>query len=149
MTCKILRILLVALAASFSVFFVEAHAMYARMTNAQLIAASDLILLGRLTGIEKKPDADGTGQRLVGVLQAEEILKGPQRAGPVWLAVKQSGGLQSSSDIAFSTGQTGLWFLRRLPGGGHAIYAADHPQRFVPYPQAKEMARAVSDALNR
>ena len=139
------RNLLVVLATSLSLFLTEAQAMYARMSDAQLIAASDLIVLGTLTGSAKKPGAEG--QRLVGLLKISKTLKGGKAAGTVWLAVPQPGGLQSSSDIAFSPGQSGLWFLRRLAGTGRAVYAADHPQRFVPQPQAEDAARAVSEAL--
>ena len=141
------RNLLVVLATSLSLFLTEAQAMYARMSDAQLIAASDLIVLGTLTGFAKKPGADGDGQRVVGILNVSKTLKGGKGAATIWLAVPQPGGLQSSSDVAFSPGQKGLWFLRRLAGSGHLVYAADHPQRFVPHPQAEETARAVSDAL--
>ena len=143
------RNLLVVLATSLSLFLTEAQAMYARMSDAQLIAASDLIVLGTLTGFSKKPDPDGSGQRVVGLLKVDKALKGGKTSGTVWLDVPQPGGLQSSSDVGFSRGQSGLWFLRRVSASSQPIYAADHPQRFVPHPQAEETARAVSDALNR
>lgn len=150
MPSTFLRTLFVVLATTLSLFFTEAQAMYARMSDTQLIKASDLIVLGTLSGFATKPDPAGSGQRLFGILNVDEAIKGGKGVGPVWLDVPQPGGLQSSSDIAFSRGQSGLWFLRRLPGAaGRAVYAADHPQRFVPHPQAQETARAVRDALKQ
>jgi hypothetical protein len=148
MPSTFLRSLFVVLAITLSLNFTDVQAMYARMSDTQLIQASDLIVLGTLTGFAKKPDPDGSGQRLVGILKVEKVLKGGKAAATVWLDVPQPGGLQSSSDTAFSRGQSGLWFLRRLPITGHAVYAADHPQRFVPHLQAEETARTVSDALD-
>ena len=139
------RMLLVVLATALGLVLTEAQAMYARMSDAQLIAASDLIVLGTLTGSAMKQGAEG--QRLVGLLKVSKTLKGGKGTVTIWLAVPQPGGLQTSSDIAFSRGQSGLWFLRRLAGTGRAVYAADHPQRFVPQPQAEDAARAVSEAL--
>ena len=81
------RNLLVVLATSLSLFLTEAQAMYARMSDAQLIAASDLIVLGTLTGSAKKPSADG--QRLVGLLKVSKTLKGSKVAGTIWLAAPQ------------------------------------------------------------
>lgn len=146
MPSSLFRDRLVAVAISIGAFSMEAQAMYARMSEAQLIAASDLIVIGKLTGFAKKPSADGNGEQTVGVVKVERSLKGAKNS-TIWLAVPQPGGLKSSSDIGFAPGQTGLWFLRRVSSGGHALYAADHPQRFVAQPQAEDAAKAVSKAL--
>ncbi len=55
----------------------------------------------------------------------------------------------SSTDITYKIGQKGLWFLRLLAPKSAAIYAADHPQRFVPFANAGPSIEAVRKFLDR
>ena len=124
-----------------------AHAMWARLSDAQLIETSSLIVVGTLTKTATTPSNGRT--RTVGVIEIETVLKGNLGTKAVWLNVPQPGSPISSSDIYYGIGQKGLWFLRLLGPESAAIYAADHPQRFVPFTNAGPRIEAVRKFLKR
>ena len=110
-----------------STFAREACAVWVRMSDAELVAQSDLIVSATLARIERQ------GARAIGVLEVHEVLKGGGKPAVVHLALHGGSTLRSSSDIPYSPGQQGLWFLRALPleGASGPLYRADHPQRFL------------------
>lgn len=124
--------------------------MFARMTDAELIETSELIVTGALTGYADIPVPDGAGTRRVGVIEVETVYKGNDGTATVWLDVPQPGGLRSSSDTSFVPGQAaGLWFLHRLPQSEAAVYDAAHPQRFVPASSAGPVIEALRRTLGK
>lgn len=121
------------------IFFVltglEGRAMWAQMSEAELVTGSDVIVTGTLARTTVITDSVGHAKN-VGVIIVENVLKGDGSRTSLYLSMPQPGGIVSSSEIAYRLGQEGLWFLRRLAPARDAIYAADHPQRFVPRDQA-------------
>ncbi len=103
-------------------------AMWFRMSDAELLAQSDLVATGEIA--EARPDG-----RLV--LRIAECLKGCGAFAQALLAGPAAGAPRSSTDLIHHVGQKGLWLLRAHPqAAGEALYLADHPQRFVPADQA-------------
>ena len=105
--------------------------MWAQMSDADLVASSDLIVIGEWLGQTQVALEAGRGAQGIGVIAVTETLKGSAEPGFALVQRPAAGGLQSSSDIGFERGQQGMWLLRAKPGGAQAIYLADHPQRFV------------------
>ncbi len=124
-----------------------AHALWAGLSNSELIEASDLIVVGTLGEFTRVTNPVDGRKRTVGVIEIERVLKGDPGAKTVWLDGPQPGTPLSSSDIVYKTGQKGLWFLRLLTPGRGAIYTADHPQRFVPFSSAGPNIEAVRKYL--
>ncbi len=121
-----LALLLVALTGTGSV-----QAMWAKMTDAELVERSPLIVMATYIG-KAEAGLKVNGEILhPGVLQVDRTLKGNQRE-VIFLQLPQSESLiRKSDDIFFHPGQKGLWFLREVsPQKG--IYKIDNPQRFVP-----------------
>jgi len=113
--------LLIAALGFFLLLQGHANAMWAAMSERELIDASEIIVVG-----EWQP---GPGQPHILV---SEVLKGPAGLRSLPLADTASG-LRSSSDPDHRTGDRGLWLLRRHPDSkARPLYLADHPQRFVP-----------------
>lgn len=105
--------------------------MWARLSDDELVAGSDLIVLGEWLGetqVAFESAAKGQG---VGVIAVSQVLKGKAEPGFVLVQRPGVGALRSSSDLNFERGQRGMWLLRAKPGGAQGIYLADHPQRFV------------------
>lgn len=105
--------------------------MFAAPSLEDLIAGSDLIVLGRVAGYVRVA-VDDTNLR-AGDIVVSELLAPSTAPDPLLLWLPQPGGLRASTDIDYPVGSDGLWFLRRVSGG---LYAADHPQRFVPRAKA-------------
>lgn len=105
--------------------------MWAQMSDAELLASSDVIVLGEWLGQAEVTLDAGAGPQTLGVIAISEALKGGAAAGFVLVQRPAPGALRSSSDLSFERGQKGLWLLRAKPGGARAIYLVDHPQRFV------------------
>jgi len=122
----LLAFLLAALTGTASV-----QAMWARMTDAELVESSQLIVMATYVG--KADVALNVGGEILhlGVLDVGNTLKGNQRE-VVFLQLPRSEGiLRKSDDIFFHPGQKGLWFLREV-SQQEGIYVIDNPQRFVP-----------------
>ncbi len=126
-----------------------AHAMFARMSDQQLIDASEVIVVGTLTRFVTAPDPADGENRTFGLVEVHQALKG-QADGTLMLAVPQPGGPVSSSDIYYRKSDKGLWFLRRVSQKGQTgtpVFAADNPQRFVPMGEAAPGIAAVRKAM--
>ena len=123
------------------------NAMWARLSDAQLVETSSMIVVGTLSNTATTPSNGQT--RTVGVIEIDTVLKGNQGTTSVWLNVPQPGTPISSSDIEYRIGQKGLWFLRSLGPKSAAIFAADHPQRFVPFAIAGPRIEDVRKLLKR
>lgn len=126
----------------------EARAMWAKMSEAELVATSPLIVVGTLEEITRLPRAgDGAG-RTVGVIRIERVLKGDSGARVARIALPDPDGPAMSTDLHYRAGQTGLWFLRVVgDAGGGPLFAADHPQRFVPADRAAAMIETLRGLL--
>ncbi len=105
--------------------------MWARLTDAELIAKSDVIVMAELIGQTRVTLPPAQAPVSLGVLQVEEVLKGDPHRSLLLLVLPSPKGPQSSSDIFYRKGQRGLWFLRPRKAGAVGLYLADHPQRFL------------------
>lgn len=124
------RRLLACLPAFVALSAAPALAMWARMSERELLDSSDLIVIGTFTGYETL-QVDGA-ERRVGVIAVAEVLRGTAPGPELALSVPQPGDLVSSTTLVYPIGAEGLWFLR----AAGVVYAADHPQRFVPLAEA-------------
>ena len=105
--------------------------MWARLSDEELIASSDLIVMGEWLGETQIALEGAASTQGVGVIAVSEVIKGKREPGFVLVQRRGAGALRSSSDLSFERGQRGLWLLRAKPGGAQGIYLADNPQRFV------------------
>ena len=105
--------------------------MWARLSDEELIASSDLIVMGEWLGETQIALEGAASTQGVGVIAVSEVIKGKREPGFVLVQRPGAGALRSSSDLSFERGQRGLWLLRAKPGGAQGIYLADNPQRFV------------------
>ena len=117
--------------------------MWAKLSDAELIAQSDAIVTGVLVG------SDLVSGQILGRIEVRSVLKGDADARVLRLAMPPVGVALSSSDIVFQPRQDGLWFLRLRNRADPDVYLADHPQRFVPAERAEAAAAAVRKALRR
>jgi len=129
-----------------------AVASWTRLTDAELIAQSDLIALGEIVE-ESSVTPPGSNIPLwAGTLRLEEVWKGPSKPDTVHLVLPSPRGPRKSDDIVYRKGQRGLWFLRSHQGGTGDFYLADHPQRFIPATNTEaieKMRKTVEDTLKK
>jgi hypothetical protein len=112
-----------------------ARAMFARMTEAELFARSDLVVVGLWIGqTDLTLTASGPRQG-IGAIAVAEVLKGPVGTTLALLALPAVGSPRSSSDPSFRPGDRGAWCLRARPGPDSGLYFADHPQRYARLPE--------------
>lgn len=126
-----------------------AAAMWAQMSDEELIRSSVLIVNGEWVG---QTPATQRGQAIagdIGVVAVSEVLKGPPGSALALVAVAGAGTPRSSSDIAFRRGDRGLWLLRAHGSGPIDLLAADHPQRFVPAGSGAPRIAALRRLLGR
>lgn len=122
-----LRIVALAVLAGISS---QGIAMFALMSDEELVRRSDLIVFGHWAG-QSSLQLSAAGERLeIGVIAIQEVLKGPSEQSIALVAVAAHDGLRSSSNISYARNAKGLWLLRQKPGTA-GIYLADHPQRFL------------------
>ena len=108
----------------------EAHGMFARYTETQLIESSSLIVVGTLIGRTTLQLSADAGQLNVGVIAIEDRLKGDQDESIALILLPSEGPTLVSDSITYEVGQQGLWFLRSRDPDARGLYVADHPQRF-------------------
>lgn len=113
-----------------------AWASSARFGDTELVDHSDLVVSATLVRIERQ----------AGILDIHQVLKGAGHPRVVRIALPSGGMPRSSSDIHYSVGQKGLWFLRATSGAdGKPLYRADLPQRFLPEEEAAPRMRYFQD----
>jgi hypothetical protein len=133
------RAVLVAALVCSGLFGGGALAMWEKMSDAELLQRSDLIVVGTWQGLALPPSGSAAVTPTVGVVAVSEVLKGPATTTRALVVVPAPDAPRSSNDLYYRVGDTGLWLLRKRPGEQANLYLADHPQRFVP--AATEAAR--------
>ncbi|NML14829.1 hypothetical protein [Azohydromonas caseinilytica] len=123
-----------------------ARAMWARMTEAELVRHSELIVVGEWVSDAPAPLPD-TPAQAVGRIAVSEVWKGPPGLKSVQVVVP-SGLLAASDAITYRRGDRGLWLLRPWQGGA-GLYAADSPQRFVREGSDAALVKALRQELGR
>jgi len=120
--------------------------MWARMSDAELLERSAIVVQGSLIG--QSPIRTTSGEDLLlGVIKVDAVLKGPGTLTVVFLVLPAPGRPISSSDLVYRVGQSGLWFLRQRSEDETGIYLADHPQRFAPAGSASAQIKALQALL--
>lgn len=110
----------------------QGHAMWARMSEAELIQKSQWIVVGEWMGQAPLRSGQGAATSELGVIVVAEVLRGPQGGLVAFVALPDSGKPVSSSDLRYQRGDRGVWFLRQQqPGDAAGPYLVDHPQRFL------------------
>ena len=115
----------------------SAEAMFIKLSEEELIEQSGLIVVGELIGRSQVSLATQERPQLLGVIRVEEVLKGARATAVAFLALP-GGKIMASSDLTYTDGQNGLWYLRLRNADVEGVYVADHPQSFVPMEQADE-----------
>lgn len=108
-----------------------AVASWAPLTDEELCARSDAIVAAELIGRTSLQVSTDAGELTIGVLRVTESLRPDSLSAYLLLVLPSSTGPISSSDLHYSEGQTGWWFLRESSLAASGLYLADHPQRFV------------------
>ncbi len=122
---------------------VQVQAMWVRMSDADLIRSSQLIVVGEWIGQAPLHAAPDRATALVAVIAVHQVLKGPPATAVAFVTAGSAGRPVSGSDLRFERGDRGIWFLRALdPGDAEGLFAVDHPQRFLR--DAPENAEAIA-----
>ncbi|MDP3085674.1 MAG: hypothetical protein Q8N44_18560 [Rubrivivax sp.] len=108
-----------------------ATAMWAGLTDAELLARSDLVVIGEWQGAATLELPPPTGALTLGVIRVNEVIKGDPGLAIALVLQPAAGVPRSSSDLIYRRGDRGLWLLRARPGAA-GQFLVDHPQRFVP-----------------
>lgn len=124
------------------------NAMWAKLSDKELIEKSEIIITAELIG-----HTEVTINQInynVGILKVGEVLKGDTDQTALLLVMPSSKGPHKSDDILYKRGQKGLWLLRERKNEEEAgLYLADNPQRFTPEEyaddQIKEIRRILKD----
>ena len=125
-------------------FPLETLAMWARLTDSELVQQSDAIVIGEIIGQTELALAQPAVKLTLAVIRVNEVLKGDKRATVVLLELP-SGEVRSSSDISYRKGQSGVWFLRLRSKTDLGVYRADHPQRFQAIDQAASLIKKLRE----
>jgi hypothetical protein len=120
--------------------------MWERMSDAQLIERSDLVVTGTLIG--HSAVRTSAEDLLLGVVQIDKVYKGAAETVALIVLPRPDRPI-SSSDVRFQIGQSGLWFLRLRKADERGIYLADHPQRFTASAQATTQIEALNKAARK
>ena len=115
----------------------SANAMWAPITDEELVASADLIVVG-----EWRTAQHGEQGRVA----VSEVLKGKKTLTSIRVESAANKVARSSTDLVFHAGDRGLWLLRRAPGPDD-VYLIDHPQRFVPSRGGEERIQALRRLL--
>lgn len=117
----------------FSLFTITAtgDAMWAELSDTQLIEASDVIIIAEM--VDRKQIIRDQVKLSIGILKVSEVLKGNKHQTEFLLVLPSPDAPRKSDDIFYKNGQKGMWFLRQYrPAGEPNLYLADNPQRFLP-----------------
>ena len=114
-----------------------AFASWAGMTMAELVDASDVVVVGEVVDVRPALSLSEEGvDKDIGRVSVREVLSGGIVDDEVMvLFPSERAKVRTSVDITYKVGQKGVWFLRKKPasakGQVKSIYLADHPQRLM------------------
>jgi len=122
------------------------NAMWAKLSDYQLIENSEVIIVAELT--EAKEIIVQNKKIMIGILKAKEVLKGEKQQNVFMLELPSTATPLKSDDIFYKKGQKGIWYLRKQNVvKDYDIYSADHPQRFLPSKDADDKLKALRTIL--
>ncbi len=111
----------------------EVSSSWAKMSIEELLRSSDLIIIGKLISLRPYPSSLFE----IGTIEVKEVIVGSKALKEALLIIPaRDSKIRLSTDIMYTVGQEGLWFLRLKAGSKQELndifYLADHPQRFQP-----------------
>lgn len=126
----------------------SAFGMYAKLTDEELIARSDLIVHGEYVGEREIAFSWGAEVR-VGVIEVKRVVKGSGAMEEVYVLVPSVGGPIASDQMRFEKGQSGLWLLKEMKPERNGLYQVETPQMFLSESNAKEIERLEAVAKGK
>ncbi len=120
----------------------SSQADWAAISAEELANSSDLIVVGEMIEVNVAPAPEGDHKVSLGVIQIKEVLKGEHQSETLLLRMPYIGeGVElSSSDIIFTVGQNGLWYLQNV---GNDHYFVNRPDRFVKLNRATDRIKEL------
>lgn len=122
-------------------------AMFAKMSDEELIRRSDLIVIGEWVGQSSLQIGSDSAPMEIGAIAISEVLKGSPGQTLALLAITPAGAPRSGDAISYRRGDKGMWLLRHH--GTKGLYLADHPQRFIPDIGGAERIREIRRTLTK
>jgi len=108
----------------------NASAMFARLSEAELVSTADIIVSGHYVG-EDTISLPGQDQEArVGVIKVDRVYCGDKGQSLLYFSLPPAG-ISRSDTIALEVGQEGIWFLVAVKMLGN-LYWFNHPQRLLP-----------------
>ncbi|MER2518523.1 MAG: hypothetical protein ABTR92_19360 [Candidatus Accumulibacter phosphatis] len=123
----------------------DAVAMWARMSESELLERSDLVVSGTLIG--HSPVRTAGEDMVLAVIRIDTVYKGAAGQLVAFLVLPAADRPLSSSDLHYRVGQSGLWFLRQRSAAERGLFLADHPQRFTPSASASAQIEFLQKRL--
>lgn len=121
-------------------FSLELPACYAVISDENLIAQSDLVVIGKITAI--KEGGRGNKDINIATISVSEVLKGAKDLKEVKLAFPSpKRNMMASTDIFYNLDQEGIWLLRKDEKQNY--YLADYPARFQPLENADKIKEII------
>jgi len=125
-------------------------AMFAKMSDEELIRRSDLIVIGEWLGQSSLRIGSDSAPMEIGAIAISEVLKGSPGRTLALLAITPAGAPRLGDAISYRRGDKGMWLLRHQPEAGtKGLYLADHPQRFIPDIGGAERIREIRRTLTK
>lgn len=110
-------------------------AMWAKLSDEDLIHRSALIVLGEWVGESSLSTNQGGPEIRVGAIAVQQVLRdstsSPSTRSLALLNLGPAGVPLASDSLTFLRGNRGLWLLRVDTHDPRGLFRCDHPQRFV------------------
>ena len=133
------------LAFIFPAFTTNVQAMWAKMSDCELINNSVLIVQAEFVGKAKVQLSNYLTPTEAGVLKVSKVFKGKVELADILIdQPKSSSGVISSSDIIYKKGQKGVWFLAEGKDTDSGIYYANNPQLFWEIQKSKSFPDLIN-----
>ncbi len=101
----------------------------AEKTEDSLVKGSDVIVYAQYLGESIIKISDKKFQMNLGVLSQTQVLKGNVPSALVFIKRYNPDVPLSSDMLFFKPGQSGLWFLKKIPGST-GLYQITHPSQY-------------------
>lgn len=125
-------------------------AMWAELSDQELIESSEIIATGTLIGTTRVTIPPKGVDLILGVLRIETVLKGDAgRKVALIVLPAPTPGFITTDLMTYKTGQSGLWFLEPRARAEQGLYHANHPQRFLPFGTAADDIEKFKKLLGR
>lgn len=130
--------LFVKLMSGLILFFSSTYTMayWAEKSDTTLINEADIIVYAQYQGASVLKSSLSEGPVHLGILKPTRILKGAKNQEVFFLKLYNPDAPISSDMLFFKVNQTGLWFLKLVPGS-KGLYQVTHPSQFKDIPESE------------